>query len=517
MKNQNQKILFFDNTLKSLQNQILGEKIVLCYGHFNSIHPGHIRYLNHARTLGSHLVVALQGDQITEPSTPKYHFSAYERALGVASLHMVDRVIVLDNGNLVKMIEFLNPKIFVLGKEFEKKRRKDIKEALEKLQQKGGEVVFHAGEIYYSTWEFLREDSENRSKDRIQAFLNSCQLQRLSLDYLIKAINRFKNSQIMVIGDTIVDQYVACDAIGMSAEAPVMVVRELKTKEFIGGAAIVAAHAIALGSKCHYLSVIGNDPNSQLVRKKLDRIKVPHTLLTDMSRPTTFKIRYMVENQKLFRVSRMKEHSLSDEIETQIIREIEKRAPDLDGIIVSDFVYGVITDRILKILEEKSMQYGFKLFGDLQCSSQIGNVGKFRNCFLLCPTEREARIALSNKEDGMEWIAQTLMKTTGSKNLLLKLGSEGFIVYAQEEKNYVNRQHFPALCVNPADVAGAGDSLLALMAVSLCAGNDIMVSAAIGACISSLAVQIMGNVPIKRENLENYIHNLKLNEQNCLF
>ena len=103
----------------------------------------------------------------------------------------------------------------------------------------------------------------------------------------------------------------------MSAEAPVLVVRELKTREYLGGASIVAAHASSLGAKCHYLSVVGEDENAKLVKKQLDRYQVVHSMIVDSSRPTTFKIRYMVENQKLFRVSRLLEHSLSTEMKAK--------------------------------------------------------------------------------------------------------------------------------------------------------------------------------------------------------
>ena len=88
------------------------------------------------------------------------------------------------------------------------------------------------------------------------------------------------------------------------------------------------------------------------------------------------------------------------------------------------------------------------------------------------------------------------------KNILIKLGGEGFIAYSSEKKGFVNRQHFPAICQNPVDVAGAGDSLLACMAVSLCAGNTTMVSAALGVCMASLAVQSVGNVPIHHERIQ---------------
>ena len=142
------------------------------------------------------------------------------------------------------------------------------------------------------------------------------------------------------------------------------------------------------------------------------------------------------------------------------------------------------------------------LFGDLQCSSQVGKIGKFCNFDLLTPTEKEARIALENRDDGVEWIANTLMAKSQTKGLLIKMGAEGFIAYDTDVNGFVNRQHFPALCLNPVDVTGAGDSLLACLAVSVSAGNSIMDSAAFGACMASLAVQNTGNSPINRTKLK---------------
>ena len=86
---------------------------------------------------------------------------------------------------------------------------------------------------------------------------------------LLDAINSWESSRLIVLGDTIVDQYAACEAIGMSAEAPVVVVRELKHKNFIGGAAVVAAHISALGARCDFISVVGSDSTAELVRQEL--------------------------------------------------------------------------------------------------------------------------------------------------------------------------------------------------------------------------------------------------------
>ena len=313
---------------------------------------------------------------------------------------------------------------------------------------------------------------------------------------------------LLVIGDTIVDQYVACDALGMSAEAPIVVVRELDSREYVGGAAIVAMHARALGAQCRFLSVVGQDLSANIVTQELESLNVEHFLIEDKSRPTTFKIRYLVNNQKMFRVSRLKEHSIPRQVEDQIIAKLKGAASQVQGILVSDFVYGVITPLILKAITELSVKHNLLVFGDLQCSSQVGNISKYKNFNLLCPTERESRIALGTQDEGLEWMANALIKKTNTSNLVMKLGREGFIAYESVVDGFINRQHFPALNTNPVDVAGAGDSLVAALSVGLCSGANLMKSSAIGAGMASLAVQSIGNIPVSHQQLKNYLKKL---------
>ena len=190
-------------------------------------------------------------------------------------------------------------------------------------------------------------DIEVTSKNQLNKI---CKNYKITLRDLQKKLSNFSNSKLVVIGDTIVDNYVACDALGMSAEAPVLVVKELENREFIGGAAIVASHVAALGAKCHYISVVGKDDQSNMVSKSLIGQDIGIDLIVDESRPTTYKTRYMVENQKLFRVSRIKDHKISAEIEQKIIDKLTVLAPNIDGILVSDFIYGVITQNILDVI-----------------------------------------------------------------------------------------------------------------------------------------------------------------------
>ena len=500
------KILSMDaSSLDSLKK--LKGRLVICYGHFNIIHPGHMRYLKYARSLGDVLIVALQDDSSLINSEANHYFKQSERAEGVSSLHIVDHVVILNEGNLDDFIEKIKPTILVLGSEHEAISDKKINDSVNILNQYGGKVVYHAGEASYSSSDFLYARQDELARKKLNLFKKACKNQKIIKQDINNCLERIKESNLLVIGDTIVDQYVACDALGMSAEAPVLVVRELESREFVGGAAVVASHVRALGAKCHYLSVVGDDEHARNVQVELKNRDIETHLIFDSSRPTTYKIRYIVENQKLFRVSKLKEHKLSNIIENEIVNKIKELSPQVDGILISDFVYGVITYRVIETIQTMAKEHNLKIFADIQCSSQMGKVTKFNDFDLVFPTEREARHALDNMVDGVERIANTLMDELNAQDGIVKLGADGFIAYSRQKDGFVQRQHFPALSVNPVDVAGAGDSLMAAMAASISAGSSLMEASALGACMAALAVREVGNQPITSEQLRNYFNN----------
>ncbi len=482
------KILKIDQ-VKSTKNS------VLAYGHFNTIHPGHIRYLKYAKDQGKILVVALMGDEIIGQKK-RFQFDQKERAEALALIDIADIVVLLKDKELEVIVDKLEPNILVLGKEYENLPEPEMLLAIQLLKSKQKSVQFHAGDIHYANTDLLDSSERVLENRRRQQFRSACKRQGINLSQLLTSMEDWGSSNIIVLGDTIVDQYAPCEALGMSAEAPVVVVRELANRNYIGGAAIVASHIRALGANCDLISVIGEDDTAQHVKCELNKREIGDFLVSDKSRPTTLKKRYVVENQKLFRVSRLEDHYLDPNIESEIINKLELLAPKSKAIVVSDFVYGVITDKILEKIQDIATQHKLMLFGDLQCSSQVGAVTKFKNFTLLCPNEREARIALQNKEAGLELLSQKLLSITKSQNLLMKLGAEGFIVYDRNELGIINSQSFPALSVNPLDVAGAGDSLLAVMATGLANGQGMMQCAAIGCCMAALAVETMGNTPI---------------------
>ncbi len=498
------KVFYLSDLAKTGDSKQLAEATT-CFGHFNTIHPGHVRHFRTARGHGRPLVVALEGD--TQLPTPLRGnvFPEGERAQALAALNLVDYVVILDNGPLEDFVRQVDISALVLGREFEENRAAEVAPAVAAARARGADVIYDAGETHYASAELLFDSLGDLERHRWQAFRQALKVQDISLPEVLSAMSQGRKPNIMVIGDSIVDRYVACDPVGMSNEAPVVVVKEMETCDYVGGAGIVAAHVAALGAKSTFLSVVGNDGWASFTEERLRELGVEPLLLRDDSRPTTFKIRYLVDNQKLFRVSRLKEHSLPRQIEDQVVARLNERAHALDGILVSDFVYGSITPRVVEALRTVSEKHSIPLFGDLQCSSQVGSILKFKDFSLICPTEREARIALANHSDGLERIANLLIEKTHSANTILKLGGDGFIAYrGQQEEDLLRRQHFPALTANPVDVAGAGDALLAAMATGLVRGLSLMQASALACCVSAIAVQTVGNRPISLSQVRRF-------------
>lgn len=485
------------------------KKIVLCQGHFNIIHPGHLRFLEFAKKQGDFLIVALQGKEQLSGKNREKFFSEEERARGVASLETVDRVFVFNEILFPDIIKAVHPDIYVKGEEFAN-RTEEIQDDINLVEKYGGKVMFRSGDIQYATTDFLDYDSLDVAKRHIKLLRTALEKQSIHINKLNNYCKKFQNIHMLVIGDTIVDQYIACDALGMSMEAPVLVVRELETKEFVGASAVVARHLAALGCKCSFVSVIGNDEPGRLVKEVLRKDNISVKLIVDNERPTTFKIRYMVGPQKLLRVSKLQDYYVNDRIETEIISYLDSVSSQIDGIVVSDFVYGVITPKILNHISKIAEKNNIKLFGDVQSSSQIGNICKLINYDLITPTEREARIALDDKYNGLEALGTSLIKKTKSKNVVITLADKGFISFQYDSReDYLKRQHFPALTVNPVDVLGAGDASLAGFSLGLCAGADLMEASVIAAGVAAIEVNKVGNVPVKYDEVKEWLKSIK--------
>jgi sugar/nucleoside kinase (ribokinase family) len=142
------------------------------------------------------------------------------------------------------------------------------------------------------------------------------------------------------------------------------------------------------------------------------------------------------------------------------------------------------------------------MVADSQSSSQLGDISRYGGMTLLSATEREARLALRNSEDGINIVAHSLLSKTRAANLILKLGSDGSLIMRRTDSvgNYEIEQ-LPALNSTPRDVAGAGDSLLVTAALALASGASIWESSLLGSIAAAVQVSRVGNIPITNSEI----------------
>ena len=465
------------------------KKKVFVNGDFNILHPGHLRLLKFAKESGTHLTVALNSDEINKKGVDEDI-----RLESIQATSYVDEAFILK----IPVLDYIKdnkPDIVVKGKEHELLDNPE----LEIINNYGGKLLFTSGAIGFASIDLLKEELFN-TKANIQH--NDIFLKRhsIKLDNLQNILEKFKSLNVLVIGDTIVDEYITCEPLGMSQEDPTIVVSPLLTNKFIGGAAIVAGHARTLGANVKFVSVLGDDDNYNYVKEGLEELNINVSLFKDSTRPTTLKQRFRAKDKTLLRVNHLKQHGISTDIQDCIIDNIIENIDDINLIIFSDFSYGVLTNNLIEKISEIGLSEKIFMSADSQSSSQIGDISKFKDMTLVTPTEREIRLSLNDFESGLVVISDNLIKTTRTQYVFTTLGAEGLMIY-NTNKNELLTDSVQSLATNVKDVSGAGDSLLTCSSMALCVGANIWESGYLGSMASAIQVSRVGNIPINKDDI----------------
>ncbi len=472
------------------------QKTTFIAGNFNILHPGHLRLIRFAKELGNKLIVGVYSDKIAGSLAL---ISEDLRLETIKSISWVDEAFIIEN-SLFEVIDLLRPEFIVKGKEHELEFNPESKI----LEKYGGKIVFSSGENVFSSFDLIQKEVKQIVKQKLffpEEFIKRHQFDR---EKLIKITEKFSNLKIIVIGDTIVDEYVSCDPLGMSQEDATIVVTPFESKKYIGGAAIVAAHASGLGATVSYLSITGNDDSSVFVKDNLANENVNCFLLCDESRPTTLKQRFRAKNKTLLRLSHLHQGAISKILQDKLFEIVKNNIKNCSLLVFSDFNYGVLPDDLVERITNLAKENNVLLVADSQSSSQIGDVGRFNEMNLITPTEREARLSIRDNESGLIVLAEKIKIKSNAKNVLLKIGEEGVIIHSENLNDGWITDRIPALNPNAVDVSGAGDSMLITTSMALASNASIWESALLGSIAAGIQVSRVGNVPLKiSEILEN--------------
>ncbi|QOG12084.1 PfkB family carbohydrate kinase [Arcobacter sp. FWKO B] len=481
--------------IKQIKKEADGKKIAFVSGNFNILHPGHLRFLKFAKESSDFLVVGVN----QEDKNVKL-LDANIRLESVNHSMYVDYAFILQD-EPIDFIARLKPEIVVKGSEHEDK----VNSEKELIESYGGKLIFSSGDIKFSSLSLLQDEINQLEHTAIKKPLSYLNRHQIDYNKLLSTLEKFKDLNVLVIGDVIVDEYITCEPLGMSQEDPTIVVSPISSNIFLGGAGIVAAHSAGLGANVDFISIIGNDNYANLVEDKLKEYKVNAYLYSDNSRPTTLKQRFRANSKTLLRVNHLKQHHMSKEMQDQIFNDLEKVIKNKDLIVFSDFSYGCLPISLIEKITNLGKENNIMMVADSQSSSQTGDISKFKGMTLVTPTEREARLGVNDFESGLIVLAEKLRSKSDIKNIFITLGSEGILIHSEndsEEKSekWITDQ-IKALNSAPKDVAGAGDSLLISSSMAIASGASVIEAAYIGSIAAACQVGRVGNIPLNIDEL----------------
>jgi len=469
-----------------------GARIVFVAGNFNILHPGHLRLLHFAADRGDYLVVGVQPEGTRGALMP-----AALRLEAVRALACVNYAFILA-GKPETFIAALRPVVVVKGKEHETRLNpeRDVVAAY------GGQLLFSSGDLTFSSVELIRQEFNEILLSTIVKPAGYPLRHGFGAAQLKRTLSAFKNLRVLIIGDLIVDEYVACDPIGMSQEDPTLVVTPVLHEKFIGGAGIVAGHAAGLGAKVAIVTVAGSDPTADFAAQRIGSFGVDAVLLRDQTRPTTLKQRFRAAGKTLLRVSHLKKHEVSLDQQAAILAEVKARIDKTDLVIFSDFNHGCLPQGLVEEIRALARERSVLMVADSQSSSQVGDISRFTDMLLIKPTEHEARLALRDFQSGLVAIAEALRDKARATHVVITMGSEGLLVHSKTlEAMEGLTDRLPAFNRAPKDVAGAGDSFLVSASLALAVGTDIWQSAYLGSIAAACQIGRIGNTPLTTTDL----------------
>jgi rfaE bifunctional protein kinase chain/domain len=302
----------------------------------------------------------------------------------------------------------------------------------------------------------------------------------------------FGDLHLLVVGDVMIDRYINGQVTRISPEAPVPVVEQKSIENRAGGSANVALNIRSLGAKVSLLSIGGHDLEFDILNEILSETHIDTHILKLQNRKTTIKTRVMSGNQQLLRIDHEDKHDLNPKEEAQLMTAFTDILTNtqIDGIILQDYNKGMLTKNLIHFIMEKANAKMIPTFVD----PKEKNFFSYQNCTLFKPNKKEIRQAVGD----VTWDeADTLIRQNlQNKCTLITLGSEGIYLNDGFSSNvYPTEQRVIA------DVCGAGDSVISIVALCYIKGMKSEDIAKVANTAGGQVCEIPGVVPVNLEKL----------------
>ncbi len=313
--------------------------------------------------------------------------------------------------------------------------------------------------------------------------------------YILQHHPDLRGREVLIIGDVGLDQYVLGPVRRISPEAPVPIVEVESEESRLGLAANVAQNVASLGGRARLIAVVGQDGAADQLRALLNTAGVsPEHLIVDTGRPTTRKLRVMVQNHHIVRVDYEHRKLLSRQVEDAVLAEARKLIPQVAAVIIQDYAKGVISDRLVQEVTTLARQHGKKILADPNPKTPLAT---YKGVHLMTPNFDEA-VALSGIVNDdlrtdptfLDKIGQKLKEVIGSDEMVITLGKNGMRIF--ENNDIVD---LPTNAKQVFDVTGAGDTVIAALALAWGSGFTLPQSCALANFAAGVVVGKVGCVP----------------------
>jgi D-beta-D-heptose 7-phosphate kinase/D-beta-D-heptose 1-phosphate adenosyltransferase len=321
-----------------------------------------------------------------------------------------------------------------------------------------------------------------------------------SLD-AIRLLQDFLNRRVLVAGDVMLDRYFWGSVTRLSPEAPVPIVAKQRTTCLPGGAGNVAGNVAALGGHAVLVSAAGTGPEAvELQAALVERGVSPADVILTPHRQTTVKTRIIAHGQQLLRVDEERTDPIDPALSDALFARIEAALPSVDAIILSDYAKGVLTPELLSRIIARARRLSLPVLVD----PKGVDYSRYKGASLLTPNRTEAFFAAGFQQDAstsVEAVASRLMDSVNIDALLITEGEFGMTLFERRDAAI----HIPASARAVYDVTGAGDTVVATMALALGAGGSLRMAAYLANLAGGLAVEQVGTATVTAAKLESIL------------
>ncbi len=463
-----------------------GKSIVQCHGVFDLLHPGHTLHFAEAKSNSDVLVVTITSDRYVNRGPGKPIFNHHIRAKELASREVVDFVAICDFPTGVESIRLIKPDIYAKGPDY-KDRETDLTGKISKEESAvidiGGTLLITEGETYSSS--NLLSEYFDIHPPETKLFLDRFK-QMYSAGGIIDKLRALRDLKVIIIGDTIIDEYVYCDVLGASPKDNILTANYRSEESFPGGVLAVANHIAGFCNKVHLVTLV----NRGVVSPELALGDSIGTKLFFSDEPTVVKRRFIEPDsfRKLFSIDNIPTTSIDLELEGEIEDYLIEVIRDYNLVIVTDFGHGFLTDRLINIICNESKYLAVNTQTN-SANRGFNPLTKYHNVHYASLDELEVRLTCLDSFSKLEEITKSMWyKMLGCKLVSVTRGKHGSLLFTKNESIEI-----PSLSQVVVDAVGAGDAYLAITSLLAARGCEPEVIGFIGNAVGALQVKWAGN------------------------